>query len=166
MTYGKAAICVDGEKLENVTNFVYLGAQIEANAKTSPEINRRLAIASSKLSKMNCLWKNENIRTKMKILKTCIFPVAIYGCEAWTITKNDEKKIDAFEMKCYRKILRIPWTAKETNESIRAELNIKELHLMKTIRRLKLKYFGHIKRHDDTLEKLMMEGMMEGKRGR
>ncbi|GFR64142.1 transposon TX1 uncharacterized 149 kDa protein [Elysia marginata] len=103
--------------------------------------------------------------TKLRTLKACIFPVATYGCESWTITKCDVKKINAFEMKCYRKILRIPWCDRVTNEEVLERVNIQNCQLMNNIRKLKLTYFGHVKRHN-TLEKLCMEEMVENKRGR
>ena len=103
-------IDVDGEQLENVNNFVYLGSRIDddgKSSKSSPDIRRRIAITISKLNTMAPLWKWQSTELKWRTLKACIFPVAIYGCEAWTISKNDEKKITSFEMKCYQKILRI-----------------------------------------------------------
>ena len=86
-------IDVDGEQLENVNNFVYLGSRIDADGRSSPDIRRRIAIAISKLNTMAPLWKWQSTELKWRTLKACIFPVAIYGCEAWTISKNDEKKI-------------------------------------------------------------------------
>ena len=111
-------IVVDGEQLENVNNFVYLGSTIDADGKSSPDIRRRIAIAISKLNTMAPLWKSQSTELKWRTIKACIFPVAIYGCEAWTISKTDEKKITSFEMKCYRKILRISWTERKTNASV------------------------------------------------
>ena len=98
-------------------------------------------------------------------IKACIFPVAIYGCEAWTISKTDEKKITSFEMKCYRKILRISWTERKTNASVLEQLGVKASQLLNLIKKQKLSYFGHIKRHN-TLEKLFLVGTCEGRRGR
>ena len=158
-------ITIEGEQLENVDNFVYLGSRIDADGKISPEIRRRLAIATSKLNAMSTLWKTHWIDIKIRILKTCIFPVATYGCETWTITRADEKKISAFEMKCYRKILKIPWTAKVSNKDVLEQIGLEECQLMNIIKRQKLSYFGHIKRHD-TIERLFMEGLCEGRRGR
>ena len=112
-------IDVDGEQLENVNNFVYLGSRIDADGKSSPDIRRRIAIAISKLNTMAPLWKSKSTELKWRTLKACIFPVAIYHfCEAWTISKTDEKKIASFEMKCYRKILRILWTERKRNASV------------------------------------------------
>ena len=115
-------IDVDGEQLENVNNFVYLGSRIDADGKSSPDIRRRIAIAISKLNTMAPLWKSQSTELKWRTLKACIFPVAIYGCEAWTISETEEKKITSFEMKCYRKILRISWTERKTNASVLEQL--------------------------------------------
>ena len=95
---------------------------------------------------------------------TC-FPIAIYGCEAWPISPNTDKAITSFELKCYRKILKIPWTQKRTNESILNELNIEENWLINLVRKRKLSFFGHLKRHQ-SLEKTIMEGKMPNRRGR
>ena len=151
--------------MENVNYFVYLGARIDASGKATTEIRRRLAIATAKLQKMMILWKSQIIPLKMKILNACIFPIATYGCESWTLTKADEKRINAFEMRCYRKMLRIPWTAKERNESVLNKVDLQNCQLLNQIKKQKLGYFGHTKRHD-TLEKLCMEGAVEGRRGR
>ena len=158
-------IDVDGAQLENVNNFVYLGSRIDADGKSSPDIRRRIAIAISKLNTMAPLWKSQSTELKWRTLKACIFPVAIYGCEAWTISKTDEKKITSFEMKCYRKILRISWTERKTHASVLEQLGVKAPQLLNLIKKQKLSYFGHIKRHN-TLEKLFLEGTCEGRRGR
>ena len=144
-------IDVDGEQLENVNNFVYLGSSIDADGKSKPDIRRRIAIAISKLNTMVPLWKSQSTEFKWRTLKACIFPVAIYGCEAWTISKTDEKKITSFEIKCYRKIPRISWTERKTNASVLEQLGLKAPKLLNIIKKQKLSYFGHIKRHN-TLE--------------
>ena len=145
-------IDVDGEQLENVNNFVHLGSRIDADGKSSPDIRRRIAIAISKLNTMALLWKSQSTELKWRALKACIFPFAIYGCEAWTISKTDEKKITSFAMKCYRKILRISWTERKTNASVLEQLGVKAPQLLNLIKKQKLSYFGHVKRHN-TLEK-------------
>ena len=114
---------------------------------------------------MEKLWKGEHETTKLRILRACVFPVATYGCEGWTIGKTEEKKITAFEMKCYRKMLRIPWTDKMRNETIIERLQIRQNWLLNTVGKRKLQYFGHIKRHNG-LEKHIMEAGTEGRRGR
>ena len=158
-------IDVDGKQLKNVNNFVYFGSRIDADGKSSPDIQRRIAIAISKLNKMAPLWKSQSTELKWRTLKACIFPVAIYGCEAWTISKIVEKKITFFEMICYRKILRISWTERKTNASVLKQLGVKAPQLLNLIKKQKLSYFGYIKRHN-TLEKLFLEGTCEGRRGR
>ena len=123
-------------------------------------------MASKKLKSLQKVWKGNDDKTKLKFLRSLIFPIATNGSETWSISKEAAKKIDAFEFKCYRKILRIPWTAKRTNESILAHFgNIPEQWLQNTIARQKLKFFGHIKRHQ-CLERDIYEGIVPGKRGR
>ena len=115
---------------------------------------------------MKNLWNGGNEKTKLKFVKTLIFPIATYGSETWSLSNAAEQKINAFEMRSYRKLLKVQWTEKRTNDSIRKQLgNIPENWLLDTILRRKLAYFGHIKRHD-CLEKQIFEGIVEGKRGR
>ena len=159
------SISVNNEELENVNNFTYLGAQINRDGKITPEIRRRLAIATAKINKLQKLWKSNSLKTKLRALKTTIFPVATYGCESWVITKADAKKINAFEMKCYRRILRISWCDRIKNEEVLERVNIKQCQLLSYIKKLKMSYFGHTKRHN-TLERLCMEGVIEGRRTR
>ena len=156
-------IKINGEKIECLDNFEYLGSKIEGNSKCSTEIRRRLAMAISQLKKMEKLWKGQCRQTKLKIVRACIFPRVTYGCEGWTISKSCEKRINSFELKCYRKMLRIPWTARRRNEDILRELNIKPNWLLNTIKSRKLTYCGHLKRHD-TFEKHILEAKLQGKR--
>ena len=111
------------------------------------------------------LWKSQSTELKWRTLKACIFPVAIYGCEAWTILKTYKKKITFFEMKCFRKILRISWTERKTNANVLEQLGVKVPQLLNLIKKQKLSYYGYIKRHN-TLEKLFLEGTCEGRRGK
>ena len=141
-------IDVDGEQLENVNNFVYLGSRIDADGKSSLDIRRRIAIAISKLNTMAPLWKSQSTELQWRTLKACIFPVAIYGCKVWTNSKTNEKKITSFKMKCYRKILRISWTERKTNASVLEQLGLKAPQLLNLIKKQKLSYFGHIKQHN------------------
>ena len=101
----------------------------------------------------------------LRILRSVVFPTATYGCEAWTINNTDSRQITAFEMKCYRKLLRISWTEKISNETVLSRLGIKAPTLLQKIKKLKLVYFGHIKRHE-SLEKHILEAKIEGRRGR
>ena len=114
----EARIAIDGEEIERVSNFEYLGARIEANGKSTPEIRRRLAMATTRLTKMISIWKGQcKKKKKMRVLETVVFPTALYGCEALTINNTDAKRVTSFEMKCYRKILRMSWMKKVTRKS-------------------------------------------------
>ena len=161
-----ANITIGGDLVEEVTDFDYLGSLITQNGDGIKEIKRRLGIATQKLKAMQKLWKGNDVETKLKFVRSLIFPIATYGSESWSINKEAEKKINVFEMRCYKRMLRIPWTAKRTHVSIREQLgNIPENWLQDKIINGKLKYFGHVKRHD-CLEKDIYEGIVEGKRGR
>ena len=128
------------------------------------EIRKRLAMATNKLTKMKFLWMGQDAQANLRILRVCIFPIATYGCEAWMLGKTNLKRINAFEMKCYRKILRISWTEHITNKSIR-ELQVEEQWLEDFLRRQNLKYFGHLKRSEG-LGKIILEGRINGRRER
>ena len=159
-------IVIDGETIEEVIDFDYLGSLITQSGDGIKEIRRRLGMASRKLGSLKKVWKGNDDKTKLKFLRSLIFPIATYGSETWSVSKEAEKKINAFEFKCYRKILRILWTAKRTNASILNHFgNIPEHWLQNTIVRQKMKFFGHIKRHQ-SLEKQIYEGIVPGKRGR
>ena len=145
--------------------YEYLGSTVTDNGDGKIEIRRRLAIASNKLMSMKLLWKGESAQTKLKILRACVFTVATYGCETWTVTKTVSKLIDSFEMRCYRRILKVSWTEHRTNESIRNKLEVKENWLRSYVLRQKLKYFGHLKRHDG-MGRIILEGRVNGKRKR
>lgn len=158
-------IRINGEEIENVTEFEYLGSVINSRGDCFIETKRRLAMAMQRLNNMKKLWQNTNTSMKIKLLRACIFPVATYGCESWTITQTMQKKIQAFETRCYRKVLKISWTEKKRNIDILKEINTPEGWLMNSIMSRKLKYFGHIKRQGG-LESIILEGMVPGKRGR
>ena len=111
------------------------------------------------LRKWKKIWKGQDKQTKLKIVRACIFPTAIYGCEGWTLTTADEKKINAFETKCYRRILRIPWIAKRKNTEILKELKVGWDWLLNNIKARKLSYFGHLKRHD-SLERHILDARL------
>ena len=161
----EAKIAIDGEEIERVSNFEYLGARIEANGKSTPEIRRRIAMATTRLTKMISILKGQCKKTKLRVLETVVFPTALYGCEAWTINNTDAKRITSFEMKCYRKILRISWMEKVTHKEVLSRLDIKTTMLLQKAKTLKLKYFGHIERHE-TLERDILEARVDGRIGR
>ena len=164
-TIGPVNITVDNEMLEIVNKYEYLGSTVTDNGDGKIEVRKRLAIATNKLMIMKSLWKGESVQTKLKILRAYIFNVATYGCETWTMTNAVLKLIDSFEMKCYRRILRVKRTEHRTNESIRNELEVKENWLRTCVLRQKLKYFGHLKRHDE-MGRIILEDMINGKRKR
>ena len=158
-------IKVNNDTLEVVNEFQYLGTKLTHNGNINNEIKGRCAMAFQKLKKMKKLWQGTSKSTRVKLLRTCIFPIATYGSEAWTMNRNAEKAIASFEMKCYRNILKIAWMEKRTNESILNELSIEKSWLLNTVKKKRLAYFGHIKRHQ-SLEKTILEGKMPGHRNR
>ena len=158
-------VTIENETIENVEQFQYLGALINGNGDDTQEIKRRLAMGLDRLAKLQKLWKGSHRETQLRIIRSCVFPTATYGCETWILNMAVRKKINAFEMKCYRKMMKIPWTEKRTNESITQELKVEKGWLLNFVIRQKLKYFGHIKRHQG-LEKTILEGRINGKRER
>ena len=133
------------EKIEEVDNFVYLGSVIDTSCKSSKEIRKRLAMAKTAVQNMLNIWKSRGVSTKLKLrlLHATAFAVATYGCESWTFTETDGKKIDSFEMWCYRRLLRVSSTDKRTNqwvlEKIGTSLVLRENMILK-----KMRFFGHI----------------------
>lgn len=151
-----------------VDSFVYLGSTISNKGGSEIEIRRRIGMAKSAMSQLDKIWKDRNVlkKTKIYIIRTLVFPIFLYGAESWTLKTADRKRIDAFEMFCWRRMLRIPWTAHRTNLSILNELQVKQRLSSICMQRI-LKYFGHIARKpSDNLEKLMITGKMDGKRPR
>ena len=145
-------IKVNKETLEIVSKYVYLGSAMSGDGDGIGEIMKRLAVAMHKLTKMKFLWRGQDVQTKLRILRGCVSPVATCGCEAWMLGKINLKRINAFEMKCYRKILRISCTEHSMNKSIREELQVEEQWLENFVRRQKLKHFGHLKRSEELRE--------------
>ena len=158
-------IILNGENLKVVNEFDYLGVRIANNCNDSKEIKRRLAIAGNALTRMKPLWKAASKKLKLHVLRSCIFPIATYGSESWTIKATDAARIKSFEMKCYRRMLRIPWIVRRTNESVRKEIGVEEDWLNRYALKQRLGFFGHIVRHH-TLEKTILEGKIAGKRTR
>ena len=148
----------NGETLEIVSRYVYLGCTISEDKVGREEKRKRLAMAMHKQTKMKFLWKGQDAQTKLRILRACIFPVATYGCQAWALGKTNLKRINAFEMKCYRKMIRNSWTEHRMNKSVREELQVEEQWLENFVRREKLKYFGHLKRSEGLGKIILEEG--------
>ena len=131
------------------------------------EIKRRLAIARSTVQSMQNIWKSRgiSISLKVRLLNAVAFSIATYGCESWAMTKNDRKRVDAFEMWCYRRLLQTTWKDKRTNTWILEKIGT-DLHLRSGIMMRKYRYFGHIVRRDGGIEKQILQGAVEGKRGK
>lgn len=154
--------------MEKKDSLIYLGAQITNKGGSEQEIRRRIGMAKDALGKLTKIWKDHDIRkqTKLKLVQTLIFPIATYASESWTINAVCRRKVEAFEMISYRRMLRIPWTAHRTNVSVLEELNIEPRdRLLPSIQRRMLKFFGHVLRRDG-MEKLTIQGMVDGKRTR
>ena len=116
---------VDGQVLENVNHFEYLGARIENDGRTKGEISRRIAIASQKLGNLKKMWESQSNKTKLDLLIACIFPVVLYGCEAWAPLQTDLDRLRAFEIKCYRKVLKIVWSERITVKKLGIAFKLK-----------------------------------------
>uniref|UniRef100_A0A803TQF5 ribonuclease H n=1 Tax=Anolis carolinensis TaxID=28377 RepID=A0A803TQF5_ANOCA len=158
---------MEGENVEAVTDLIFPGVNITADADCSQEIRRRLLLGRRAMAILDKIVKSRDITLAMKvrIVKAMVFPIVTYGCESWTIRKAEQRKIDAFELWRWRKILRVPWTARRSNQSIIQEI-MPGCSLEGRILEAKLKYLGHIMRRQERLEKIMMMGKMEGKRKR
>lgn len=159
---------VDGTNLETVKQFKYLGSIKTDDGSCTQDIKVRIAMAKQKMVQLNNIWKDRGIPNvlKVNILKCLIWPVATYGCEAWTLKKDEEKKINAAELWFYRRLLRIQWTEKRTNNSVLEELAVKP-ELLSKINRRKLNYLGHANRNTRTnLMATVLQGKVEAKRNR
>ena len=158
---------IDDEQIEIVEDFIFLGSRINSDGNCSPEINRRLMLGRQAMINLDKLMKSRdiNLNTKKRIVHAMVFPITTYGCESWTMKKHDRRKVDAFELWCWRRVLRVPWTAKRTNRLIIDEIKT-DVSLESSMLKLKLLLFGHIMRKNDSLEKTIMLGKIEGKRRR
>ena len=158
---------IDGEIMETVRDFIFLGSKITADGDCSHEIKRRLLFGRKAVTNLNILLKSRDITlpTKTHIVKAVVFPVVMYRCESWIIKKTECPRIDAFELCCWRSLLRVPWTARKSNQSILKEIN-SEYSLEGLMLNLKLQYFGHLMQKANSLEKTLMLGKIEGRRRR
>ena len=154
---------IDGDKMETMTDFTFLGSQVTADGDCIHEIKRRLLLGRKAKTNLNSILKSRDITlpTKVGIEKAIVFPVVVYGCESWTIKQAEHGTIDAFEFWCWRRLLRVRWTARRSSQSILKELN-PEYSLEGLMLKLKLQYFGHLIQRTDSLEMTMMLGKMEG----
>ena len=138
---------IDGETVEKVTDFIYFwGSKITADGYCSHEIKRRLLLGRKVMTNLDSILKSRDITLPVKVclVKAMVFPVIMYGCESWTIKKIEHQRIDAFELWCWRRLLRVPWTARISNQSILKEIS-PEYSLEGLMLKLKLQYFGHLK---------------------
>jgi hypothetical protein len=156
------------ETIENVDHFIYLGSNITWDNNCTEEIKRRIGMATSAYKDLKTVWEDKgvNVGVKLQLVKACVFSVLLYAADTWTIKKEDHKRLLAFEMRCYRRMLKVKWQDHRSNEDIRQELG-QETTIMDIIKARKLQLFGHICRMDDSrLLKLITLGMVEGTRSR
>ena len=152
--------------LGSVTYFIFWGFKITSDGDCSHEIKRRLLLGRKVMTKLGSILKSRDITlsTKVRLVKAMVYPVVMYGCESWTIKRAERRRIDAFELWCWRRLLQVPWTARRSNQFILKEINPR-CSLEGLILKLKLQYFGHLMQRADSFEKTLMLGKIEG-RGR
>ena len=136
---------IDGETVETVPDFIFWGSKITAVGDCSHEIKKRLLLGRKVMTNLDSILKSRDITlpTKVRIVKAMVFPVVMYGCESWTVKKAERRRIDAFELCCWRRLLRVPWTSRRSNQSILKEIS-PEYSLKGLMLKLKLQYFGHV----------------------
>ena len=168
MAYGLISSCqIDGETVETVADFIYLGSKITADGDCSHETKRCLLLGKKVMTNLDSILKSRHITwsTKARLVKAIVFPVVMYGCESWTIKKAKHQRIDAFELRCWRGLLRVSWTARKSNQSILKEIS-PGYSLEGLMLKLKLQYFGYLMRRADSFGKTLMLGKIEGRRRR
>ena len=168
MASGPITSCqIDGETVETVAGFIFLSSKITADGDCSHEIRRRLLLRRKVMINRDSILKTRDITLSKKVhlVKAMVFPVVTYGCESWTIKKAECQRIDAFELWCWRRLLRVPWTSRRHNQSILKEIS-PESSLKGLMLKLKLQYFGHLMQSADSLEKTLMLGKTQGRRRR
>ena len=155
---------IDGE---TVSDFIFLGSNINADGDSSHEIKGSLLLGRRVMPNLDSILKSRDITlpTKVRLVKAMVFPVVMYGCESWTVKKAERQRIDAFKLWCWRRLLRVPWTARRSNQSILKEIG-PGCSLEGMMLKLKLQYFGYIMRRVDSLEKTLMLGGIGGRRRR
>ena len=158
---------IDGETVETVSDFSFRGSKITVDGDCSHEIKGRLLIGRKVMTNLESILKNRDIilPTKVRLVKAMVFPVVMYGCESWTIKNAEHQRIDAFELWCWRRLLRVPWTARTSNQSILKEIS-SEYSLEGLMLKPKLQYFGHLMQRTYSLEKTLILGKIEGRRRR
>ena len=158
---------INEEKVEAVTDFIFLGSKITVDSNYSHKLKRRLLLGRKAMTNLDSILKSRDntLPTKVHIVKAMVFPVVMYRCESWIIKKAECQRIDVFELCCWRRLLRVPWTTRRSNQSILKEIN-PEYSLEGLTLKLKLQYFGHLMRRANSLEKTLKLGKIEGKRSR
>ena len=158
---------IDGETVETVTDFIFLGSKITADGDCSHDFKRHMLLGRKAMTNLDSMLKSRNITLlpKVYLVKAMVFPVVMYGCESLTMKKGELQRIDAFEPWCWRRLLRVPWTARRSNQSILEEIS-PEYSLEGLMLKLKLQYFGYLVGRADSLEKTLMLGKIEDGRGR
>ena len=156
---------INGETMETVRDLLYLGSKITEEGNFSHEIQRCLLLGRKSMTNLDSILKSRDITllTKVCLVKAMVFPVVMHGCESWTIKKAECQRNDAFELWCWKRLLRIPWTARRSNQSILKEITPSNEGVML---KLKLQYFGHLMRRTDSLEKTLLLGKTEGRKRR
>ena len=157
---------IDGETMETVTDFIFLGSKITADGDCSHEIKRCFLLKRKAMTNLGNILKSRDITlpTKVHLVKAMVFPVVMYGCESWTIKKAEHGRIDAFELWCWRRLLRVSWIARRSSQSILKEIS-PEYSLEGLMLKLKLQYFGHLMQRTDSLERTLKLGKIEGGEG-
>ena len=158
---------IDGETVETVSDFIFLGSKITEDGDCSHEIKKCLLPGKKVVTNLNSILKSRGITlpAKVSIVKAMVFPVVMYGCESWTIKKAAFRRIDVFELWCWRRLLRVPWPARRSNQFILKEIS-PGCSLVGLMLKLKLQYFGHLMQRADSFEKTLMLGKIEGRRRR
>ena len=158
---------IDGETVETVSGFIFLGSKVTADGDCSHEIKRHLLLGRKVITNLDSILKSRDstLPTKVRLVKAMVFPVVMYGCESWTVKKPDHRRIDAFELWCLRRLLRVPWTARISKVCILNKIS-PGCSLEGLMLRLKLQYFGHLMRRVDSLEKALILGGIGGRRRR
>ena len=156
---------IDGETVETGSDYIFLGSKIIADGDCSNEIKRRLLLGRKVMTNLDSILKSRHITlpTKARLVKAMVFPVVMYGGEKWTIKKAEYQRIGASELWCWRRLLRVPWTARRSNQSLLKEIS-PGCSLEGLMLKLKLQYFGHLMRRADSFEKTLMLGKIEGRR--
>ena len=158
---------IDGEIVQTVTDFILGGSKITADGDCSHEIKRHLLLGRKVVTNVDSIFKSRDITfpTKVHLVKAMVFPVVMYACESWTVKKAECRRIDGFELWCWRRLLRVPWTARRSHQSILKEIS-PGCSLEGMMLKLKLQYFGNVMQRTHSLEKTLMLGKIEGRRRR